>query len=272
MINFVVALPEEARPVIQRFKLKRFHHISAFPVYGNGEIQLIVSGIGKLAAATATGYLAGIEQADKTTGWINTGIAGSKDLQVGQSLLANKITDEENQRTYYPTIFFDTKCLSASVITVARPESEYGNDAVYDMEAAGFYSAALRFSTAELVHCFKVVSDNSAFHVDRIRKDDVVSLVETKLDELVQLSEALANGAALLNTGEEYEQLYRELIGTLHFSVSQQAQLSMLLQKWFAVTEASPIASLNMEMCNNAKTLLKQLQKSLDALPLSYGE
>ncbi|WP_455199714.1 5'-methylthioadenosine/S-adenosylhomocysteine nucleosidase family protein, partial [Kaarinaea lacus] len=110
MLNFVVALSEEARPIIQQFRLKRLHDVNAFPVYGSEKVRLIVSGMGKLAAATATGYLAGIDSAGKATAWINVGVAGSKNLPVGQAILAHQIIDAENQQKFYPTIYFDTDC------------------------------------------------------------------------------------------------------------------------------------------------------------------
>jgi hypothetical protein len=46
------------------------------------------------------------------------------------------------------------------VLTVERVEEEYAPPWVYESEAAGFFPTACRFSVAELVHCYKVISDN----------------------------------------------------------------------------------------------------------------
>jgi len=270
MLNFVVALSEEARPIIQQFRLKRLHSINAFPVYSNDKIRLIVSGIGKLAAATATGYLAGIDDADKATAWLNVGVAGSKNLLVGQAVLARQIFDAVSQQNYYPTIYFDTSCLTAAVTTVSMPESQYLDDCVYDMEAAGFYSSALRFGTTELIHSFKIVSDNESSHVDEISKGDVVNLVEQNMEDIVQISNVLLDGAALLDDVGNGKEVFALISAKYHFTVSQQAQLITLLQNWFAIAKMSPLDNLDMDDINNAKTLLSELQKRVDELPLNY--
>jgi hypothetical protein len=270
MLNFVVALSEEARPIIQQFRLKRMHNINAFPVYGNGEIHLIVSGIGKLAAATATGYLAGIDNANKATAWLNVGVAGSKNLPVGQSVLAHQIIDAVSQQKFYPTIYFDTDCLTAVVNSVSLPESDYRDNCVYDMEAAGFYSAALRFSTTELIHGLKIVSDNESFPVDKVSKSDVVDLVEQGMEHITQLSTELLNGAALLDGVAIGNEVFTMINEKFHFTVSQQAQLATVLQNWFAITEKSPLVEIDMDVIKNAKMLLIELQKNVDELPLSY--
>jgi len=38
-------------------------------------------------------------------------------------------------------------------------QEEFSLPVVYEMEAAGFVATARRFSAADLVHCFKVISD-----------------------------------------------------------------------------------------------------------------
>jgi adenosylhomocysteine nucleosidase len=270
MLNFVVALSEEARPIIQQFKLKRRHSINAFPVYGNDDIHLIVTGIGKLAAATATGYLAGIDNADRATAWLNMGVAGCKNLAVGQAVLAHQVVDVVSQQKFYPTIYFDTDCVTAAVASVFQPESEYLDDYVYDMEAVGFYSAALRFSTTELIHSYKIVSDNEVFHVDKVSKGDVVSLIEQSMEGIIQLADVLLSGAGLLDAGVHGKEEFALLNEKFHFTVSQQAQLYTLLQNWFAITASSPLDGLDVDVVRNAKGLLSELQKNIDELPLSY--
>ena len=54
-INFVVALSPEAQPLIRYYKLKRDRQITAFELYRNDNIQLIISGIGKYNTAIAAG-------------------------------------------------------------------------------------------------------------------------------------------------------------------------------------------------------------------------
>ena len=75
MINIVVALPAEARPLLDHFRLRDKQHNTAFPIYRNTDMALIVSGPGKVAAAAATALLAGNRDTPATSAWLNVGIA-----------------------------------------------------------------------------------------------------------------------------------------------------------------------------------------------------
>ena len=60
MLNLIVATQTEARPLIAHFHLQAANLGSAFPLYHKDDLRLIISGIGKIAAATATAYLFGL--------------------------------------------------------------------------------------------------------------------------------------------------------------------------------------------------------------------
>ena len=57
-ICLVTALPAEARSVNDRYGLIRDNKVSHLPLYKNGNMTLIVSGVGKNAAYDATCRLA----------------------------------------------------------------------------------------------------------------------------------------------------------------------------------------------------------------------
>ena len=153
---------------------------------------------------------------------------------------------------------------------MSLPRSEYINDSMYDMEAAGFYSAALRFCSSELIHCYKIVSDNEEFHVDNISKIDVVNLVEQNLEDIVWLSSLLLESSDLLDVGNKGNEIFKFLNSRYHFTVSQQAQLNSLLQNWYAITEESPVDKLDLNVIKNAKTLLSELQRKINEMPLNF--
>jgi hypothetical protein len=270
MINLVVALPDEARPIIHHYRLKRLHHVHAFPVYSKDELRLVVSGMGSLAAATATGYLAGISGASKTMAWLNIGIAGSQHLPVGEVVLAHKISDTTRQQHFYPALCFDVPCSTAALRSVATPETSYLDDVVYEMEAAGFYSAAMRFSTSELIHCMKVISDNATLGIDHISTGSVVSLMGQGLPKVTALVDKLSGMIDDLNADDRGEEEISFLSSRFYFTVSQQSQLSAMMQNWFALTDMSPLAVLNIDALKTSKALLQELQRKLDALPLRY--
>jgi hypothetical protein len=270
MLNLVVALPEEARPVIHHYRLKRLHHVHAFPVYINGDIRLIVSSIGNLAAAAAVGYLTGINEGGKTTAWLNAGVAGCRSLPVGQMVMAHKITDMTSQRIFYPAICFEPPCMTSGIITVSVPETGYPDEAVYDMEAAGFYAAALRFSTLELIHSIKIISDNAASHIENISGSGVVELIEQRMEDIIAVANILLDMAAGLDAEKRGDEEMEFVCSRFHCTVSQQAQLKTLIQNWFALTDISPFAILNIDTFKSVKILLNELQNRICELPVKY--
>ena len=181
MINIVVALPEEARPLIDHYRLKRLHSCKAFPVYTSSDIQLIVSGIGKINAATATGFLAAYNPVGYTAAWLNLGIAGCGNRQLGTAVLASRVTDAVSGRHFFPSILFEFEFDAAYIRCVNNPVNTYEDNSVIDMESAGFYPAAMRFSTVELIHCCKIISDNEAAPLETFDKTRVVDLVSEQL-------------------------------------------------------------------------------------------
>jgi hypothetical protein len=87
-------------------------------------------------------------------------MAGHSELEIGRGLLAHKVVDEGSGACWYPPLIIETACPSATVLTVDVLEEDYEGDRLYDTEAAGFFAAASRFATCELVHAFKIVIDN----------------------------------------------------------------------------------------------------------------
>ena len=166
MLNIVVAHSLEAKPLITLFNLGKVPEHTEFPVYKNDEgISLILSGMGKAAAADATTYLGArlAQESGLISAWLNVGIAGHRSAAIGEGLLMNKITEKTSGESFYPGTLlwgFD----SSAVITVDEIEKEYDEDVAYEMEASGFYRAAQALSSSEFVQAFKVISDNRDSH------------------------------------------------------------------------------------------------------------
>lgn len=160
MLIWVTALHCEAKPIIDYYRLKKSSHCKAFDCYQNETMQCVVSGIGKPAMAAATGWIAAINQQQVPNCWINIGIAGAADRPIGDIFLLNKVTDSATNRPYYPVPGFSSELASAACISLDQPSSDYHRKSLFDMEASAFFAAATRFSTVELVHCLKVISDN----------------------------------------------------------------------------------------------------------------
>jgi len=270
MINLIVALPEEARPIIHYYRLKRLHHLHAFPVYAGDNLRLVVCGIGTLAAATATGYLAGIVGVEPNMVWLNIGIAGSANISVGEAVLAHQITDIARQQHFYPAVCFETALKTVAVQTVSAPETGYSEGMVYDMEAAGFYSAAMRFSTTELIHSLKIISDNNTRDIDSLSGARVVTLVEQNMEVIARVVAMLLDKVSVLKMDYNGKEEINLISSRLSFTVSQQAQLQTLMQNWFALTDASPLSVLDIDSFKTSKALLSELQLKLNELPVKY--
>jgi nucleoside phosphorylase len=197
MLRFVVALQAEARPLIERFGMAVASE-APYPVYRGGAGWLIVSGQGKAASAAATAYLHLIAGGAPGRAWLNVGLGGHGRRALGEGVLAHKITDAAGGTSWYPQLVGDIPCPTVPVLTVERIEEDYAEPWVYESEAAGFFPAARRFSVAELIHVYKVISDNpDATLARRMSGSDVEALIAGHLGTI----EAFARGLAGL--GEE---------------------------------------------------------------------
>jgi nucleoside phosphorylase len=190
-VNFVVALPAEAKPIAAFFDLRRQAPHGDFPVYRGGSVSLVVSGVGKAAAAAATEFLHGLDGAQDKPIWINLGIAGHGDLPIGEALLARSITDAASGSRWHPPLMVDLPLRTENLITLDQPAFDYGRSAAFDMEASGFLPTALRFTRPELVHCFKVVSDNRDSPAGAINRKRVSAWISQQQNTLALLLQRL---------------------------------------------------------------------------------
>lgn len=192
-VNFVVALPAEAKPVAALLDLRRLAPHGAFPVYRGGSVSLVVSGVGKAAAAAATEFLHELSDAQDNPIWINLGIAGHGRLPIGEALLAHRITDAASGRQWHPSLVIAPPLRTESLITLDQPAFDYGQPAAFDMEASGFFPTARRFTRPELVHCFKVVSDNQDSQVRAITGKRVSAWIAAQQNALTRLLQHLTD-------------------------------------------------------------------------------
>ena len=262
MLNFVVALPCEAQPLIRRFRLHGSNKYGSFHIYASDNYRLIQTGIGKLNAAIATTYLANIDQ-DSHCAWLNIGIAGSAEFSLGSAVLANKICDQGSGQHWYPGFIFPPITSSSELITVDQAQTQYADNSMYDMEASGFYNAANRFAPVEFVHCLKIISDNPASPAHHITEKKANELIESNLDQCVDLAEQLQhklNDWQLIN---DIPREYEKMLSRWHFSVYQQNQLKQLLKRWQTLNGHNAVLSTDILRCQNAKQVLVQLNHIL---------
>ncbi|TAN65575.1 MAG: hypothetical protein EPN17_16145 [Methylobacter sp.] len=235
-IFIYAALACEAKPLVEHFKLKKDTTVQPFAVYLNQDICLTVTGLGKSAMAAGLAYTQALLGAVEHPVLVNIGIAGHKDHAVGSLFLIDKITDVDSQKSYYPPLVFTPPCPTASIQTVSRPQFDYGLQHLCDMEASAFYETAIRFSTGELIHCLKVISDNELSPVENIQPKQVAELIAAHVTAIETLLAELSRLAALITVPES--RLFEQLLQRYHFTVSEQGQLKNRLSRWAVLSQA----------------------------------
>lgn len=265
VINFVVALEPEARPLIGHFLLEQTH-AKPFHVFQNDSIRLIISGMRKKKSAEAVTFLQKLTGAQDEA-WINAGIAGHRDHSIGTGVLAHKITDSQTQKSWYPAIIFNPPCATGSLLTVARAESRYDGPYVYDMEASGFYESALRYSTAELVHCYKVISDNSKSSHWKVTPSFAEDLIKNRLREISSLAEELRKRLEHLRSLEVHPEELEPFLNRWHFTVTQRFQLEKMLRR---LKTLAPDESLFNELSElrTSRQVMARLGERIQSIPV----
>ncbi len=263
LIHLVVALIHEALPLIAHFKMKALVGKHPFVIYKNEEMTLIVSGIGKSAAAASVGYLQALNRENGPSAWLNIGIAGHQKQEIGEGFIAHRIQDRANGRTYYPPQVLPFSLPSSNLITVDRAEKDYGENSAYDMEAAAYYSAAIRSSTAEFVQSYKIVSDNPQAPVTKITKTFVTTLIKNRIHEIKNLIATLSSAIKPYREIHAPHPQFDNLIQRWHFTETQKVQLKQLLQRT-QVLFGTPLPSQAQTTSHaSAKIFLKTLSDAL---------
>jgi hypothetical protein len=267
MINLLVALQAEARPLIKHFGLDGRPAVAGFRRYGNAEINLLVTGTGSVAMAAAVALL-GLEALTAPAAWINFGIAGHRDWPVGRALLATKITDHGSGLCWYPPQVITTNLAGVELLTVASPVDNYPDSAAVDMEASGFYPTACRFATAELVQCLKVVSDNRDRPANELNEAGISELISAGLEPLNGLLVALQKLLAALPIKPEAP--LSDYLDRWRFTHAQRLQLTRLLQDFRLLAGHWPDIQVYQQQISG-EALLAALTTDLNARRLDYS-
>lgn len=259
---FFAALPCEAKPLIEHFKLKKELSVSAFTIYRGANITLTVTGIGKSAMAASVGYTFALFPADALPVIINIGIAGHKHYALGAVFSAQKIIDHDNGRSFYPQLVSRPPCATQLITTVSQAQLNYSADTLYEMEASAFYETAIRFSTSELIQCIKIISDNEHNASTKIKPAQVTEWVKNALPIIASYCQQLTKLARLTQPVDVTE--YAEIIRQWRFSSNEKMQLQRLLNKRALLT-----ADKKLDLTDSApatgKDVLNLLRHEVDA-------
>jgi hypothetical protein len=206
MLIWVCALHCEAGPVIDYYRLKKSHEVRAFDVYHGDDMLCIVTGIGKLASAAACAWVAARCEREAALAWINLGVAGAAEHELGTLFVINKIVDAETGQSYYP----------APAVTTSLAA-----------EASGFIYSALRFSSAELTQSLKIISDNRRQQTGKNRQR-VSELVQAQIESIDRQAAGLLRLKQQVAALEIPADSWQQLLSLAHFSQTQRNRLRVL--------------------------------------------
>ena len=261
-----VALNCEARPLIQYYRLQRLKNASRFELFANQDnsINLIVSGIGKIKSAIATIYAYAISGANPHSCFLNLGIAGGKETPIGSLYLIHKLIDEASQQNFYPSQFLSHDLPTASLITFDQVQNHYSMQHLVDMEASGFYQAALQCVAQEHIQIIKIISDHSIETRERINAQYVQALISDKLTVL----QTQINALLMLSKQEasiyQVPDYYIACQQRWHFTTYQAHQLKHLLHRWQVLQPDINILE-RFQIVRSANQLLKSLEEINEA-------
>lgn len=268
-INFVVAHFLEAAPVIENFRLKPVQDNGPFARYKGPNINLIVTGIGRLNAAAATAYLGAVTKQESVNDaiWINAGISGHRSLALGEVAVAHKIVDVQTGAAYFP-LPIATSLHSTALFSVDAPERKYSQDSAYDMEGAAFWATARKFSPMEYIQLIKVVSDNADNAIENINKQKITEYMLKLVSKLDGLVEQLQQLALRHNAAQSLPAAFQDLSGSHKFTVTQLRQLRRACQRFKAAGIETELEVFLRDLPVSAKDLLSRMSSRLDALEL----
>lgn len=229
------ALPCEAKPLVAHFNLKKDTSIQPFAVYLGQDICLTVTGPGKSAMAAGIAYTQALFASAEHPVLLNIGIAGHKDHALGALFLIDKIIDLDSGKNHYPPLVCHPPCATGSLQTASRPQLQYDQPHLCDMEASAFYETAARFSSGELIQCLKVISDNKKTPAENIQPKQVAALIAAHIPIIEALLADMTALSELITPPEP--RLFNQLVQRYHFTASERVQLKSQLCRWDVLTD-----------------------------------
>jgi purine nucleoside permease len=187
----ITALPDEARPFIDRFRLASDENQSDLRVFSNETCSLLITGIGgNRVKSVLPVFLERISDFDNAV-LFNIGIAGGHPdkTEIGEVYLVNKVNNDQTVDKYSLTIpaknGFNTMALTTVVKGITA--GHVGYEGLVDMEAAIITATAVSYLNIDKIAVIKVVSD----HMDIADWSslDVYEIIRSKLDSICALME-----------------------------------------------------------------------------------
>ena len=263
----ITALPAETRPLLDALKLRQMQ-VRHLRVYAADNILLLETGAGKLSAAACTAAM--LQHYPDITAILNIGIAGGR-FDYAQTMLAHHVKDMASGAQWYPHIPGHPAFRAvptASIGTVDAPDTNYAAGTLFDMEAAGIFSAATRYLSTSQIHSVKVVSDNPAHSIKHINKQSVKLLIHDAIPSVRALIDALLMSCAYHEKSSTVDDYVDTVCKHVSHSVNDRQQLLRLVQQHVGVTGNLPDID---DKADSAKTLRQRLRTLVHSKDITYG-
>lgn len=264
LINLVVALATESRPLISHYGLVADRSVTGFRIFRGEQLQLVVTGLGRVSCAAGVATLAATSPRDRVSAWLNIGIAGHASLDIGTGVHALSVHEAATGRSWYPAQVAALPGRGEALRTVDAPETDYPDNYVYEMEASAFCATALRYSSSELVQLYKVVSDNRDCGVHTVDKHGIRDAMIDHLPRIDEMVEALYHLAGEVDAARPRLVELDELVKRWHFTATQQHQLRELLRRWEVLEGGRPVLDDDLNRCPSAKSVLAEIGERLE--------
>jgi len=262
IITIVAALSCEVKPIVDALRLVK-QCDKPFTVFngkfGSETIEVLVSGIGASAMATAVGWMGGQRPLSERV-WLNVGTAGHGSANLGSSFRVHASRDIFSERKHYPAMVAKSVFATDEILSVSAPTNEYPDRGAIDMEAYAFFSAAYKFCSAELAESIKVVSDNPNNDVSNLNAAKISALMEAHVDPMLDFGNALL---ALLPLNVQSANLD---LPELHLTHSQRQQVITLIAKLTALNAIDSDLALAATGVRDSHELLSLLNSTLVAI------
>ena len=265
MIHFIVATHPEAKPFIDFFKLKKRLEVTEFEIYKNTKknISLTISGIGKYFSAISVTHTFFEFGAIKNNIWINFGLAGHKTLKIGEIAIVNKISDINNDKMTFFPFCLKNHCFQNKNCITYESQNYKLNNSLSDMECSGFFFSANKYSTKELIHSIKFISDNEKHSIDFKNKKIIYDLIFKnicKVERFIkEIHEIQKKNFAIDN---KLEKIIKKFSKKKKITLFQKNELKKLLQIYFLKYD-----KFNNDLYikgKNPKAQIESLKKDLD--------
>lgn len=263
-MNLVCALACEAKPMIDLLRLQKINHAPYARFCGDLDgrpVNLLISGVGAENMLSAINWLQEIEVCDNNA-WLNIGIAGHQNLDLGQLVLVHCVSDPESTRRHYPPLVVSYDGVSRPLISYNKPCTDYPQSALVDMEGSAFFTAALRSSSPELVQSLKVVSDNQLRDPEQLTAQGISDLIFAHAPAISKFASHLFD----LSSTSFSTLPASPGVDHLHLSVSHRHQVERLLHKLRVLNAVDHELLRKLQGTTTANQVLRVLRERLNSV------